>query len=136
MKDLQYLRKVLCWIFAFSSLMYLLSHLWSILYTIHRVHALPTFSLRDELVLVVTITIFGMAWWTIWKEKSSARVWGIAASLIEILIFLFPFILHSSHARWHHLGALFIGIVGLIAFLRSDEIKSEADDSEPDENPS
>jgi hypothetical protein len=120
---MQNIRKVLCWIFAATSLVYLLTPLWIILYTIRRHYAFPT--LHDLLVAApfsaVVAIILGVAWWTILKGRPSARRWGIAASLIEILISLRPIIFSSRSVWWHHVGALFIGIVGLVTFLRHDK---------------
>jgi hypothetical protein len=52
------------------------------------------------------------------KGEPSARSWGIAASLMYILIFLRPIIFRWGTGRLRHVGALVIGIVGLVNFLR------------------
>jgi peptidoglycan biosynthesis protein MviN/MurJ (putative lipid II flippase) len=116
------IRKILCWIFACTSLLYFLLSLRSI-YTISRHHAFVT--LRNLLIAVlfevVVAAITGITWWTILKGKPSAGGWGIAASLMYILIFLWP-IIFSLRSVWpHHVGALVIGMVGLVAFVRRDE---------------
>jgi hypothetical protein len=77
-----------------------------------------------------------MAWWTIWKEKPAARFWGIAASLVEILIYFRPIIFHSHYVWWHHAGALYIGIVGLVVFSSGNAIEPNAEDTKSDNNPS
>jgi drug/metabolite transporter (DMT)-like permease len=74
--------------------------------------------------------IFGMAWWTVWKEKPSGKSWGIAASLINNLVMISAFILHKRPLSDYQWEVLAIGIVGLIAFLWPDEEESEIDVSE------
>jgi len=122
---MQNIRKALCWIFAITSLEYLLISLRSILYATHRPYAFPLF--RSLLIAVsfpvVVATVSGVAWWIIWKGKPSARGWGIAASLMNILIFLQPIIFSSRSPWYYHVGALLIGIGGVVAFSR----RSEAD---------
>jgi hypothetical protein len=77
------LRKILCWIFASTALMYLLVPNLSVLFAI-RPNASQSGSLFVTFAAIVPI-LCGIAWWTIWKEKPSARAWGIAASLVEIV---------------------------------------------------
>jgi hypothetical protein len=114
------LRKILCWLFACTALMYLLIPNLSVLFAILRPNALRSGTLFVVTFAAIVPIICGIAWWTIWKEKPSARAWGIAASLVEIMIFAQP-ILFSVPTAWpRHLGALFIGIVGLVVFSRRD----------------
>jgi hypothetical protein len=112
------LRKILCWLFACTALMYVLIPSLSVLSAIRLVNG---FHLGGWFVLTfaaIVPILCAVAWWTIWKEKPSARAWGIAASIVEILIFARS-VLFSVPAAWpHHLGALFIGIVGLVVFWR------------------
>jgi hypothetical protein len=114
------IRKVLCWIFACTSVMYIVLCLRSIR-TISQNYASLTLSnlLVFALFEAVVAAITGTAWWTILKGEPSARGWGIAASLMHILIFLRPIIL--GIVWWHHAGALVIGIVGLVNFLPRHE---------------
>ena len=112
------LRKNLCWIFAIEAFVCLQLALSSIPRTIHRPYAF--FSLRNLLVpalFTALAVVFGKAWWTVWKERPSARVWGIAASLMWTLIFFSQFIIPLRPVWDKHVGALFIGGVGLVAFL-------------------
>jgi hypothetical protein len=115
-------RKALCWFFAVTSFVYLRMFLLSILYSIHRQYAFPTLNLFVTVSFwAVVATISGAAWWAIWKGEPSARGWGIAASLVEILIFLKPIIFSLRFIWWYHVGVLYVGIVGLVTFLRRDE---------------
>src|SRR5580692_5304501 len=123
---MQNIRKVLCWIFAITSLEYLVISLRSILHATHWPYAFPLF--RSLLIAVsfplVVAVVSGVAWWIIWNGKPWARGWGIAASLMNILIFLWPIV--SSRSPWYlHVGALLIGIGGVIAFSRRSEPDSE-----------
>jgi Peptidase family M50 len=64
----------------------------------------------------------------VWKGKPSARGWGIAASLINILISLLP-IIFSARSLWAGFAAvltgfglvLAVGVAGLVAFARRYE---------------
>jgi len=111
-------RKVLCWVFACTSVLYVVLFVRSI-YAISQSYASLTLSnlLIFMLFEVVVAAITGMAWWTILKEEPLARAWGIAASLMYILIFLRPIIFPWGTGRLRHVGALVIGIVGLVEFL-------------------
>src|SRR5438046_6550710 len=85
------LRKNLCWIFALTAFACLEIALSSILRTIHQPYAF--LSLRHLVVpalLTALAVVFGMAWWTVWKGRQSARGWGMAASLINIMVSLSP----------------------------------------------
>lgn len=120
---MQDIRKVLCWLFAVNCLLHLLIPLRSILYVIHRHYALLALRnlLFDASFSVVAAVICGWAWWAIWKGKPSARAWGISASVMYLLIFLLQFAVPERPFWDHHVGALTVGIVGLVAFLRHYE---------------
>jgi hypothetical protein len=124
-------RKYLCWVFAFTSLVSLQLALSSILRTIHRQSTfLPLRDLPVATVFTIVAAVFGVAWWTVWKGKPSARGWGIAASLINILVSLLPAITalyvqvvyshFSSGSVWREfevvLPVLAVGVTGLVAF--------------------
>ncbi len=121
MRD-QAVRKVLCWIFACTSVLYVALFLRSI-YAVSQNYAFLTLSNLLIFVLfeAVVAAVTGTAWWTILKGEPSARGWGIAASLMYILIFLRPVIFPWGTGGLHHAGALIIGIVGLVNFLRRNE---------------
>ena len=125
------LRGFLAWVFAFTALVCLRIAFTTTLQTIHGHYNLLV--LRNLLVLLapamnaVQCLVFGAAWWTIWKGRPSARRWGIAASLIYVLIFCsLAYFLYLSRSGWSEFRLflsmfwviLAIGIAGLIAFLR------------------
>src|SRR6185437_14921546 len=114
---MQDIRKVLCWSFAFTCILHIFVSVRDILYVVHQHY---TFSFLRNLAFaasfsVIVATISGVAWWTVWKARSSARGWAITASIASVLIFLRATIFHSEIA-WGHLGALVIGIIGMVAF--------------------
>ena len=142
------LREILCWVFALESLQCILDSLWRNLYTIHRQYGfLP---LRNQILAVffsVLAVIFGVAWWTVWKGKPSARRWATVASLTFILIFLQRIIIPTRSIQWNHLGAsvptvigllgaLAIGIAGPVIFSARYDLAPEIDDTKPNNNPS
>jgi Zn-dependent protease with chaperone function len=107
--------KVYCWIFALTAVLYTVSFLRSVYAIGHNSASLtPSNLLVFVLFEAVVAAVTGMAWWAILKGEVWARACGIAASLMYILIFLRPIILHW---RTHHLGALVIGVLGLVHFL-------------------
>ena len=114
-----FVKKVLSWVFAVTSLLYLENLYRIILYVIHRNYgpAVQHALLLASLFNVFVIATSGMAWWNIWKEMSSAKWWAIAASVMHIVIFLRQFVSPSQPVWGRHVGALIIGIIGLIAFL-------------------
>jgi hypothetical protein len=125
------LRGFLAWVFAFSALVCLRLTFSTTLQLIHRHYNLSLF--RVLLVLLaaamnpVQFVVFGAAWWTIWKGKPSARRWGIAASLIYVLIFCllayFVYLSRSGSSEFLSMSwaILAIGIAGLITFSRAYE---------------
>lgn len=74
--------------------------------------------------------VFATAWWTVWRQKPSGRIWGAAASLINVLTGLWPVIMWPRDAfRFGVMGFLsvfglvaFIGIAGLFLFARRREL--------------
>jgi hypothetical protein len=114
-------RKYLCWCFGFESLLILLFPFRHIALANHRSDALlaPP-GLLNAAFFSLAAAILGAAWWAVWQRKLSARGWGIAASLTCVLIFLHPDTFHRR-SIWGHVGALVIGTIGLVAFLRQDD---------------
>ncbi len=115
------LRKFLSWIFAVSFLVCFRIAALSIPGMIHRHHAVPCFRiLLVPVVFSVLATTCGVAWWTVWKEKRSARGWGVAASLMYIMLPLS--IIYFRPSVWNHFAVMLgIGIAGLAAFSRRYE---------------
>jgi hypothetical protein len=137
-REFQIYRKIMSWVFAFISVVCLWIALLCIITTIRYYRLiLPETGLAVPAIFLVLATFFGVAWWTVWEEKPSAKKWGIAASLINNLVMLCEIIRHSR-SSWSRAGVLLsragvllaIGIVGLIAFLWPDKEESEIYDTE------
>lgn len=86
---------------------------------------------------VVVAIVCATAWWTVWRQARRARIWGIAASLTFIAIFIRPFVIPLGSGSvpaglsslwilgpvvdfWigRHTGDLWIAAFGLVVFLR------------------
>jgi hypothetical protein len=63
----------------------------------------------------------GIALWAIWKDKSSARRWAVAASSIYFLEFLRQFIIPVRPAWDHDLSSLLVAAIGVVAFSWRDK---------------
>ncbi len=120
------LRKYLSWSFAFTSLVCLQIAFSITLRTIPQQHTFRFLLLVAPALLVGFAAVFGMAWWTVFKGMASARGWGIAASLINIQVSLFPIII-PPHSVWNaFLLILVLGVAGLVAFSRRLEPSATA----------
>ena len=116
-------RKFMSWIFLATSLQYLTISLRSIPYTIHQHEAIPLLRrlLTAPTISVVMATFAGAAWWTIWKQRSSAKGWAIGTSVVYLLVFVRQFIISLPVAWDHRIGALLTGAAGLAAFFWPDK---------------
>jgi hypothetical protein len=70
--------------------------------------------------LLIASLVFAGAWWTVWKRKASAKIWGILASLLSLLAAL-PMLYFGVNVFLRTFLGFFwpstvLGIVGLIAF--------------------
>lgn len=134
--DMHDLRKLLGWLFAISSLGCLRIAFLRVLRTISGHNGAPPFrNVPIAAAFFVVATIFALAWWSVWKAKPSSRAWGIAASLIYILLPVGS-VMYLSRSIWSAFGVMLAtGIAGLIAFLPryeqhgSSKNTSEAADS-------
>jgi uncharacterized membrane protein (DUF2068 family) len=59
--------------------------------------------------------------WAIWKDKSWARRWAVAASAIFFLEFVRQFIIPVRPAWDHNLSALIAAVTGMAAFSWPDK---------------
>ena len=135
-RECQIYRKIMCWIFAFIAVVCLWIALYHITYIFRYYYThlslLMHFSfpsLIGPVFFVLLAYIFGMAWWTVWKEKPLGKSWGIVASVINNLAMITAFIWHKRSLSGRQWEVLVIGIVGLIAFLWSDKEESEIYDA-------
>jgi len=114
-------KRTFWWLFAVSSLMCLLLAFPFILHIVYRPHGFLT--LRTLLVpgvLSILATIYGLAWWAVWKRKPYARASATAASVAYILLSLFTIWSKLDFSRsirgctWFMLAT---GVIGLVVFL-------------------
>jgi hypothetical protein len=114
---MQELRKILSWLFGICFLVFVPAALGSIVRMFHRPFAIPTLrSLLFSALFPVMATIFGMACISTCRGKSSAKGWGVSASLIYILLFSYSTI-RLSRPIWSSFGLLLAaGVAGLVAF--------------------
>lgn len=129
------IRAFISWIFALAALSclgiairyvrldFFSAEPWQQLSILRRLIVPVAFSLQG--------TVFAMAWWTGFREKSSMRGWGIAASALLLLAALFPIILILwFDQNWSNLMVglvpfsivLAAGIAGLVAFGKRIEV--------------
>ncbi|HET9406941.1 MAG TPA: M50 family metallopeptidase [Candidatus Sulfotelmatobacter sp.] len=121
------IRKSLCWVFAFTSLVCLNIVVTSIIHPLHRhtTHLL----LRHILVTLQDLAfslVFGVAWWTILRGKRTARLWGFGASLIYAYVACSNFYLAHSFDDQVGFVTSGIGVLGLVAFWRRYEVPSSS----------
>ena len=128
-------RNFLCWMFALGAIVFLRSSLYSFLDIASwpDAHLPPTLlsaSIRAALPLLGIV--YGMACWTFWTSKASARAWGLTASCTNaVLGCLFLYMdrrfLTAPATAFLNPDALLlgIGIAGIVAFRRRDVIKAE-----------
>jgi Peptidase family M50 len=120
------LQKYLGWIFGFTALLCLQITFLPVL-TFQRQGTLLT---RGHLLVAVVFTglaaVFGMAWWTGFKRKRAAKGWGIAASVINVLVSVIPAMFVSRFPSGEFGILLAIGVAGLVAFSLPYETPNSA----------
>jgi len=113
---MQLLQKIMCWIFAAAAVVHTVLFVRGIVYLLLQRGALRGLLLSTFFSAVVAV-ISGAGWWSLWKEKPSARDWVVAASFMCILVFLKPFDFASRPDPTRDVGALIIGLAGLFVLL-------------------
>jgi len=108
------------WVFLATSIEFIYQSARSLPNAFHVDYAVPLLwrLLYPPAYSVIFAAISGVAWFSVWKEKLWARSWAIAASSMWILIFLRQFIVPLRPVWGRNVGALIIGIVGLVVFAR------------------
>jgi hypothetical protein len=120
------LRKYISWIFALTFLIGVpitYSTTLNVLRAIHQSHPPAPLSFTFQIYLLVApwimplqTAVFGVAWWAVFREKRSARAWGIVASLVFLAWVILPLLTPPRFFWSGDLLILVIGVVGLIAF--------------------
>ena len=127
-RRVQELRKLVGWQFAGTAVATLLVAAWEIPGSAARGSSL----LREVCIIAIfsaMASIYGIAWWAVWKERPSARVWAVAASLACLLGSLW-LISHSWRlARWCTWFTAALSIAWLVLFLwpNEDQVTEEAE---------
>jgi predicted permease len=125
----QDLRKFLGWVFAISSLLCLWHAPRLMFDVIRNQSSLFLRSASIAALFPVLAVIYGVALWTIWKEKPYAKVWAIAASATYVLInlSLVHWLVSVPSCVWVMSA---VGVAGLVVFLwrDHDQIPSESPD--------
>jgi hypothetical protein len=122
------LRKFLYWVFAISAITCLQISVAYFPRGLQNPNRLPLWravSIPAGFLLIAAI--FATAWWTVWREKPSGKVWGVVASLINLSTGLLPIVLwrRDTFRAFGIVGFLsvfglttLIGVAGLLIFLR------------------
>jgi hypothetical protein len=128
-------RNFLSWMFALGAVLFLRSSLFSLLDvgSWPGAHLPPNIlSAVIRIALPVLGIVYGVACWTFWMAKPSARGWGLAASgtnaaLGCLFLYMDRRFLNEPTTAFLNPDALLlgIGIAGIIAFRRRDLIKAE-----------
>lgn len=114
------LRKYLSWIFALACLVFLQVAISTLFLAGRRARTIPFFLALGPAILVGVAAVFGLAWWNIWREKRSGRLWGLLASLMNLGLPLVAILRWPQ--SWRRQGLILgIGVAGLVAFWRSYE---------------
>jgi len=94
----------------------------SIMSEFHRYHDFLTLpGLLAPTLFSVQAAVYGMAFWTLWKQKPSAKLWGMVASLTYIvlpLLTIWSKIHFSRSIRGCSMAVLVVGVAGLVVFSR------------------
>jgi hypothetical protein len=126
-------RTFMGWIFALAILAGLASVARAILHP--RSRTLLQSLLLGPIFYSTMALLSGIALWAIWKDKSWARWWAVAASSIYLLEFLRQFIIPVRPAWDHHVSSLIAGIAGVAAFSwRDKQLDADSSDQPGEEN--
>jgi|SRR5580658_6110836 hypothetical protein len=107
-------RSAIGWIFALTILASLVNIVRAILHPHSR--TLLQNVLVGPMFWSAMAAMCGVALWAIWKDKSWARWWAVAASSMYFLEFLKQFIIPVRPAWDHYLSSLLVAVTGVVAF--------------------
>ncbi|WP_348265286.1 hypothetical protein P8935_12235 [Telmatobacter sp. DSM 110680] len=121
---MQILRKIMAWIFAIECFFFA-SVVWITHYPPQYGQPFILGGDASPLLTVVEVCAFyfivifalGVAWWTTWKEKASARIWGITASIVSLFWYQDPSYWYQIHRQgvWVHWAICLLGLIAFIA---------------------
>lgn len=91
------MRKLFGWFFAFVAVVCLNASARLFILDVVRGHERSSvLSLVPGTAMLLLAIVFAMTWWTSWKDRPTARTWGIAASFLNMSVFL----LATYLTRW------------------------------------
>ena len=123
------LRKLICSIFGFEALCFLVASVTFFLNFFRRIGTEDSFAnpegglrwIPGILILLVFFVIVpavvAIAWWTSWRKARLAWVWGIVASVINIGLSLPAFFFRGNPFPFVTYGFGVFGVLGVIVFL-------------------
>jgi len=115
--------KLLSWCYGLAALIFVLVPLSNLWQRLPSNQSLPTERLATGTTAAATLitlaAIFGMAWWTTRTGRPYARVWAIAASVIQIALGNILVIIRRGPPIW--LMTL-LGVAGLIVFSHREAV--------------
>ncbi|MFZ0632640.1 MAG: M50 family metallopeptidase [Acidobacteriaceae bacterium] len=128
-------RTFLSWVFALGAVVFLRSSVAAVLNVLGwpRVH-FPSSMVSAGVSAAAPLLgfVYGMACWSFWRCRPSARAWGVAASMLNVAlgsVFLYMdrrYLLESPAAFVNADSVLLaIGLGGLMAFRRGDVTTAE-----------
>ena len=122
------LRKLLYWVFALTAITCLQISIANFARSLQIPTHVPLWrACSVPAGFFLMAVVFAMAWWTVWRQRPSGKIWGVAASLINIVTGLWPMVFypHDAFNAFGVVGVLsvfglvtLIGVAGLVLFLR------------------
>ncbi len=119
-------RKYLSWIHAFTALVCIRLAIVTLAAMASPLHKHS--SLRLVLwasMMILSAAVFGSAWWTCMKARRSARAFGLAASIVYLLVALLP-ILFTHRLSSANTILVAASLVGFVAFGKRLKVKRAA----------
>jgi len=124
-RDLSF-RTIMGWLFALEAALFLPTGLWE---SVHQSRAHLGPASHGTLTLVffsLSIIVFASASLTVLKKWRTAQVWGVAASFLLVLFYFMQLGTPDRFVWWHDLADLFLGLLGMIAFMCISSAKTAA----------
>jgi hypothetical protein len=120
-------RKIMCWVFAGTAIIYAVLAFFGIPHTgnVSFLRSLLVGRIFESGLSAVS----GIAAWAIWKAHPFARVWAIAANLLYLSVFMRPFLIPIRPVLDHGLVSLVVGLIGITAFAWPDRADKPLDTS-------
>ena len=138
-RGLQILRQTCGWLFGVCSIVALgVSFLFLHRGIFNGLGVMRWSTLIVSGVMVLLALVFAMAWWTTFKARSTARAWGITASIANLLGPLYMLSIRHLPLADSRLKVVVFSMLALVAYAWPDGVNSSliAEHSEDDESSS